>query len=141
MQLAAIRDGLRVELGDLNDALKGEQEAREAATEELHARLAAKERAEEEKEAAQAKFLNVERQYLSKVDELMSARDAANAEVRLCAHVRIRIAVPPCCLAWQAVVSVLATAGPTAARLSGYSYSGNQSCGAVQSVQGDAAAV
>lgn len=83
MQLAGIRDGLRVELGDLNDALKGEQEAREAATEELNARLAAKERAEEEKEAAVAKFLTVERQYLAKADELTSARDAANAEVCL----------------------------------------------------------
>jgi hypothetical protein len=93
VQLAKIRDGLRLELGDTHDALKGEQEARAAASEELHARLAAKERAEEEKEAAEARFLAVERQYLAMVDELTRAQDRANAEVRtLSRRCRARLA-------------------------------------------------
>ena len=81
LQLAAIRDDLKTEVEDLTEALRGEQEAREAATEELEARLAAKERAEEEREAAEAKFYSIERQYLAKVDELVTVQETANAEV------------------------------------------------------------
>jgi hypothetical protein len=81
VQLASIRDTLKTELEDMADVLKGEEEARVAATEELNARLAAKERAEEEKEAAENKFLRIERQYLSMVNELANAQDNANVEV------------------------------------------------------------
>ena len=81
LQLAKTRDDLRIELSDQQDALRGEQEAREAATEELNARLAAKEHAEEVAEEWRAKYLDIEKRYLAKVAELAKARDAANAEV------------------------------------------------------------
>ena len=81
-QLAGIRDGLKTEVGDLHEALRGEQDARAAATEELEARLAAKERAEEDCEAAESKYLQLERQFLAKVDEVVRVQETANAEVR-----------------------------------------------------------
>ena len=83
MQLVGIRKGLQQEVEDLGEALRGETDARVAATEELGARLQAREQAEAEREEAVAKYLRVEQQYLEKVEESARVREEANAEVRL----------------------------------------------------------
>jgi hypothetical protein len=81
-ELIGIKRQLKEELEDTQEALKGEQDARVAATEELKARLAAKEKAEEEREAAVAKYLVLEKRYLDKVTETARAREDANAEYK-----------------------------------------------------------
>lgn len=66
----------------MKEALSGETDARVAATSELEARLVAKERAESDKDKAEAQFRELKQNYLSKVDSLAKAQDAANEEVR-----------------------------------------------------------
>jgi hypothetical protein len=81
-ELIGLKKQLKEELDDMHEALKGEHDARVAATEELQARLAAKEKAEEEREEAVSKFLSLEKQYLAKVTETARVREDANAEYK-----------------------------------------------------------
>lgn len=67
----------------MKEALSGETDARVAATSELEARLVAKERAESDKDKAEAQFRELKQNYLGKVDALAKAQDAANDEVSL----------------------------------------------------------
>lgn len=81
MQLEAKNEQLEHDLEDMKEALSGETDARVAATSELEARLLAKERAESDKEKAEAQFRELKKNYLGKVDSLAKAQDAANEEV------------------------------------------------------------
>ena len=83
VQLEETKEQLELDLGDMKEALSGETDARVAATSELEARLVAKERAESDKDKAEAQFRELKQNYLGKVDALAKAQDAANDEVCL----------------------------------------------------------